>query len=386
MISLKSLIYKGLRFFAFSITKIIIMLDTYKIGQSFRINYKEVFFLFFSLVLITNNLFFEIYRMAVFDAMPHDDYGYYLLYLIGDEGAGTTVPVPASHAYRFLAVWMAVPFYDLLPFFTFTGASPELSENYLKSLLSLSFITYLSIVLTCIYSYLIARYRFGTSQMVALITLLFTYLMCQHLREGLYGVDAMGVLMMTLTVYYMPNKYLYFALLLIGIFVNEKVAMVFFMLMVGRFVFYSEYRSKKYALYLIAPTLALLLYALVNIYFRLPGNEAHRDYHFFLEQFMTTLMFSLTLKGFILNIIPVLLLIGFYLLANISAKQVTSSIYFKPSDILPLLGLVFITHLVNVDYNAGRIVMYVFPLYVPLATMAIYKILSKNSVMKISNA
>lgn len=361
------------------------MLDTKPLGYALRANYKEVFFLFFALVLLTNNLFFEIYRMAVFDAMPHDDYGYYLLYLIGDQGAGSTVPVPASHAYRFLAVWMAIPFYDLLPFFTFTGASPELSENYLKSLMALSFVTYISVMVTCVYAYLIARYRFGTSQMVALITLLFTYLICQHLREGLYGVDAMGVMMMTLIVYYMQNKYLYFMLVILAVFVNEKVAMVFFMLMAGRFVFYSEYRSKKYALYLLAPSIALALYAWVNIYFQLPGNEAHREYQHFLDQFITTLMFSFTLKGFILNIIPVLLLVGFYLLANSATKTISSNIYFKSSDILPLLGLVMITHLVNVDYNAGRIVMYVFPFYVPLATLGIYNLLSSNFAMQESN-
>ncbi len=339
-----------------------------------KASYKEILFVFFILVILTQNLFFELYRYAIFNVMPHDDYGRYLLYFVGDDYG--LVPV-ASHAYRGLAVLLAVPFYHTLPLFTFTGLPEGLDENYIRSILSLSFVTYLSIVVICIYSYLIARNRFGASKIVGFVTLLLTYLVTQHLREGLFGVDAMGVMMLTLVVYYLDNKLLYIVLLLSSIFINEKVAMVFFILFAGRFVFDKE---RKFDVYLVGAAFSLALYALANLYFHLPGNEEHRDVVNFFSQFAETLQLSLTFKGMLLNVVPMVIVVYLYYLACSATKYTQTGIYFKKIDFLPIVGLIVITHLVDVDYNAGRIIMFLFPLYVPLAAIAVSHVLTEDKI------
>jgi hypothetical protein len=337
------------------------------------VGYKEVLTISFMLALVTHNLFFDIYRGAVFNVVPHDHYEYYAFYFLGDDLG--KLP-PQTHAYRVIAVLFALPFYYILPLFTFSGAEPPaVDENYLQMLISFSFVTYVSVLVTCITTYLIARKRFGVSILLATVIVLWTYLMLRHLREGLYGVDAMGVMVVTLTIYHMNNKWLYALLVIMGVFVNEKVAMIFFMLMAGRWLFY---RPRQLDIYLIAPVIALFLYAAVNVitphFFTFSsGTGAHRDIANFLPQFIETFMVSLTMKGIILNVVPVMILFGLYYLANTATKYIDTGIYFKSADVVVLLGILFIGHLINVDYNVGRIAMYVFPLYLPLACIALYQ-------------
>jgi len=351
--------------------------------QIINVGYKELFILSFMLALVTHSLFFDIYRGAVFNIVPHDHYEYYAFFFLGHDLG--ELP-PQTHAYRVIAVLFALPFYYIVPLFTFSGAEPPaVDANYLRMLISFSFVTYIAVLVTCITAYLMARKRFGTSIQLATVIVLWTFLMLRHLREGLYGVDAMGVMVVALIIYHMNNKGLYALLVIVGVFVNEKVAMIFFMLMAGRWLFY---RPKQIDIYLIAPVIALLLYAVVNIitpyFFSFSsGTGAHRDVANFLAQFVETLMVSFTMKGIILNVIPVIILFALYYLANAATKHIDTGIYFKSTDIVVLLGMLFITHLINVDYNVGRIVMYVFPLYLPLACIALYQLcLSEHDLLE----
>lgn len=343
--------------------------------QTVNVSYKELLIVSFILALLTHSLFFDIYRGAVFDIVPHDHYEYYAFYLLDHQGLGKLPP--ETHAYRILAVMIVLPFYAVMPLFTFTGAEPPaIDEDYLRMLISFSFVAYVAVLITSITAYLMARKRFATSVPLAVIVLLLTYMVLHHLREGLYGVDAVGVMVVALVVYHMKNKWLYALLVIVGVFINEKVAMIFFMVMAGRWLFY---RPRSIDIYVIAPAIGLLLYVIANmiaphfVAFS-TGSEAHRDVANFLSQFLETLMINFTMKGIILNVLPVGILFGLYYLARKSTRYIDADIYFKPSDVMALLGLLFIIHLVNVDYNVGRIAMYVFPLYLPLACIALYRL------------
>lgn len=347
--------------------------QTVNITNNIHVSYKELLSIFLILALVTYPLFFDIYRGAVFDIVPHDHYEYYAFYLL-DYSLGKLPP--ETHAYRILAVIFVLPFYYIVPLISFSGLdNVALDESYLKMLIAFSLVTYLAMMATCMIAYLTARKRFGASVPLALIVLLMTYLMLHHLREGLYGVDALGVMMVSLVIYHMQNKSLYALLIIVGVLVNEKVAMIFFMVMAGRWLLY---RPRQFDIYLMAPVIALMLYAVINMvapsYFHFStGTEDHRNILNFLSQFAETLMLSFSMKGIVLNVLPVVILFGLYFLAMMSTRYMDTGVYFKSSDALALVGLLLIIHAINVDYNVGRIAMYVFPLYLPLACMTLYQ-------------
>ena len=51
------------------------------------------------------------------------------------------------------------------------------------------------------------------------------------------------------------------------------------------------------------------------------------------------------------------------------SKKDKQFIFFSTTDLSPLIVLFIISHLINVDYNVGRIVLFCFPFYLPLASI-----------------
>lgn len=339
------------------------------------ISYREIFIVAILLVLATHNFFFETYREMIFNIAPHDHYDHYAHQFLGNTNLGGSPP--ATHAYRFLSVLMTLPLYYVVPFFTFSGAEAlQLHDDSLRMLMAFAFMTYLSVIGTCMTAFMIARKRFSAALLPSALVALLMYIMLKHLGVGLYGVDAIGVLFLSLAIYFMNNKILYSVLIIIGVFINEKIAMIFFMLMTWRWLVYSP---RKIDIYIIAPTIAMIMYAAANVlgpqYFQFAeGNADHRDVSNFLSQFLETFLLNFSVKGFILNVLPVSLLIGLYLLASKASNFIDTGIYFKKSDFIALLGLIVIVHLINVDYNVGRLAMFVLPLYLPLAVLTLYQV------------
>ncbi|CAA6821375.1 MAG: Unknown protein [uncultured Thiotrichaceae bacterium] len=343
-----------------------------------RIRYREIFIVAILLILATHNFFFETYREMIFNITLHDHYDKYAHLFIGNVELGARPS--ATHAYRFLSVLIALPLYYIIPFFTFSGVETlNLHEDSLRMLMAFALMTYLSVMGSCMTAFMIARKRFSAPLPASLLVMLLMYIMLKHLGSGLHGVDAIGVFLLSLAIYFMHNKLLYSLLIISGVFVNEKIAMIFFMLMTWRWLIYSP---RKIDAYIIAPTIAILMYAAANVlgpmYFQFTdGNADHRDVTNFLAQFLETFLTNLSLKGFILNVLPFSLLAGMFVLASKATKFIDTGIYFKKSDFIALLGIVIIIHLINVDYNAGRLAMFVLPLYLPLAVLTLYQLAVK---------
>jgi len=106
--------------------------------------------------ILTLPLFFDVYRGAAFNIMPHDDYVPYLLYLLGEEGGAEPLN-PAG--YRLIAVAVAIPFYYILPRFSFSILE-GVGDTYLQALEALSLVTYLAVVTASFVIYLLTRNRF----------------------------------------------------------------------------------------------------------------------------------------------------------------------------------------------------------------------------------
>jgi hypothetical protein len=223
--------------------------------------------------------------------------------------------------------------------------------------------------------YKITKVRFGADEFTSIISLLITLLLIRH--TGIYSADAIALLLIAIIVYYLNNKLVFSILILLSISVNEKITIIFATLMVSRWFF----RQQKLNIYVLAPVIALIIYFSIRYMFPFHGNESHLLPHTYFSSLIINLSHTLSLKGLVLNIIPTILCVSMYVFAYFASKDkyCSNNIFFNKFDFVPILVLLLISHLINVDYNVGRIVLHCFPLYLPLA---IIYLLRQNSDKK----
>src|SRR5262249_38315168 len=140
-----------------------------------------------ALFLSTVPIFFAIYRTAAFDTVSRDDYAPYLLFLVGEGGQAPASPF----GYRILSVAAAIPFYHLMPVYTFKNLG-HVDMTALRAAQALSMASYLSIVLTSFVVYKLARDRSGPSPVASLSVCLLAILLLTDL-VGFTGRDGLAI-------------------------------------------------------------------------------------------------------------------------------------------------------------------------------------------------
>ncbi len=331
-------------------------------------------FLILLFAFISEEFFFDAYRVAAFNITPHDsNYVEYILYFMGE----LTSPPESPFYYRIISVLIALPLVDLLPFFKFSALPADISDAHLKAIQALSFVTYVAAIITSILCYKITRSRFHASESTAIVVLFITMILLRHTM--IQGIDVISVMLICLILYYINNKFIYSTLILLSIGLNEKVVMIFFILLWARFIFNHD---RRLLLQLVITTFALLIYFIMIKYvFPHAGGSGLTDTSMFLDTFKVAITRSFSIKGIILNVLPFMFLLVLYFMAREENKRplINNSTYFSNTDVLVLLSLFFIGHiLAPIIFNIGRIVMYTFPFYLPLATLYFIRILDNT--------
>ena len=315
--------------------------------------------------LITLPLFFEIYRSAAFNTVHRDDYAPYLLRLLGHGG----IPPGAPVAYRVLSVLVATPFYYLLPFYNFSRL-PTMEASYLRATEALSFVSYLSILLTAIVIYRIARNQFRASHSASAIAGLLSFFLSNF--TSMVGVDPFAILVISLLVLWLPRLSLFAPLVLLSVGINEKIVCLFATVLLARWVACRLYRIPfSYYRQFVAAWLAVGGYALVRTIFRIPDAAEQTNLSLLLAHSRSTLTYIATAKGLILCALPILVLVLLIALARRSER-------FWVVDASGVLILVCLAVLADVKYNIGRVAMYSYPLYLPATTGFIDSVLRRG--------
>lgn len=319
------------------------------------------------LVFCSYWIFIDIYRINAFNTVPIDDYAPYLLYILGEEGGN----IPGSpFAYRLFSVAAAVPFYYILPFFKFSLLE-NVDLTYLRAVEALAMVAYVSMLASCALVYLIITKRFGGSGSSGLIGSLAALLVLQF--SGYTGVDPIAILMVCLLIYYSRSPIVFGLLIIISVGFNEKVSLVLSMLMVSRVVFLKD---KRFLLYAILSVLAFVIYLSMRTLLDIPGGEVHMEFMRFPVNAISNFSNLATLKRFVLDIAPVMTLVIFYVLAANEKKLNPNrhDNYFSAVDISALLGLFLIVMGTGMRFNIGRVSMFCFPFYLPLAAVYIERL------------
>ena len=316
---------------------------------------------FVALSVLLYPIFITLLRVVLFNTVVTDDYAPYLLYLTQHpEGR-----VPgAPWAYRVLSVAAAVPF-KLLPTINFSNLPGNWTPAYVSAKQALALLSYVCMVATiCIAGYTAAtRFRCGPAG--TLLAGVLAFILSQYI--ALYALDAPALLLVSLGVLALNSLPAFTALMVVSALANEKVLIVFGLLFVVRLLFRP---SRRQFLFLLSVLLGFALYGLAMVAFPMPRPEHQEGAGRFLSTIMLNIQASLTARGMLLNVLPVLVLFAFAFLARKGASSKVEP-YASRVDwcVLPLLlGVAMVASL---SLNLGRIVMHAFPLFIGPAALAL---------------
>jgi hypothetical protein len=325
------------------------------------------------LALATLPAFFEIYRSAAFVTTPRTNYAGDLLAL----AAGVELSLEAPSSFRVLSLAPALVPFELVGPYVFSRLPPDTDLGYLRAVQSLALVSYLSLLGTSILQYAIARRRLGASIPSSIAVCLATWIMAGFL--GLAGVDATAVLWISVLVWMLHSPRWFVPLVLASAAANEKVAIVFFVLLFARAVSRCEHwRAIRWQL--AGSAGALLLYVGARLLLGPHGSFVPDDAAAALAAIGSTVTGISTPRGILLNAIPVGLVLGLHGLARAAAPGPEHRLYFTRVDFAPVVVLVVLAILAGVQFNIGRIAMHAFPLSLPLGALYLDRRLGPRAV------
>lgn len=327
-----------------------------------------------AVVLSTVPLFFSYYRTAAFHSVPFDDYAPSLLALTGQNGTPPnripTLLQTAPIGYRILSVAAAIPLYYVLPYYAFSELqNPD--EPYLRAEAAISMVSYLSVLLTVLMIFRIARRRLHCSFPASLLAGLFS--LGLFLFMGTSSVDPLAVLIISVLVYFIERPVIFAPVMVLSAAMNEKVFIVFAIVFAGRVVVWLWRRTEpfKYWVQAAATGVAALVYAVMRLVLRRPGYENQTDPGTWLAGAASTIESSLSLKGLIQNGIPLAILAILMLVAYAVWASRRRMWAFSPLDLAVGPVLVGIGFAINMQVTVGHLALHSFPLYLPLLAFLI---------------
>lgn len=314
------------------------------------------------LVALSVPLFFEIYRTMAFNTHPRDDYGPYLQAIVGQGGEIPGAPM----IYRLFSVVAAVPFYFLLPVYSFSKL-PPLDPAYLRATEALAAVSWLSILATAGVIYLICRRKLGASERSSLIVALLSVFCSGYI--GQVGVDPICVLMISLLIYFIDRPVPFAALMLLSIGLNEKVAILFTVLLLSRLVFG---RDRSTLPQLAVSVVAATAYFAIRLLVDAPGYENQLTPSSYLPALISMVPVVFSLKGFVTDLLPTLLVAAIAVLDVWTIRRLgIDTPVFRWPDVAVLVAMFVIGMGIDMQYTVGRIVMFTYPLYLPVLALQI---------------
>lgn len=312
-------------------------------------------FVFLICCIISIPSFFDIYRLLAFNTFPRDDYAPFLLRFTSAHGVWPGSP----YGYRVLSVLPAVPLYWTLPLYRFSQL-PNLDASYLRAVEALAFLHFLSVAGAATVAFEIVLKKIGGSIGEAGLTAALTIILSGFL--GKTGIEPFDVFVIFVLLYILERPLAFSLAVLFTPFVNEKIPMFLFFLMISRSVFVrSFFNSHRWQT--VSTVFAVGLYVAALMIIRLPGNEYQQAGGQYIPRLLATAKIAVgSLKGVELDILPALVItipcVVFSLYSDRSSEMLAKS------DFLVPLGLAVAASAATFprDFNVGRVTTFAFPL------------------------
>ena len=309
------------------------------------------------LAALLHPLYFVIYRLGVFGTVPRDDYGPFLLWLLGQPGGAF---LESPYGYRVLSMVAAAPFYFGLPDIPLTNIPAGLSASYLRATAALAAVAFLAWLATAMLAYAAAR-RAGLVPRDGILASGLAFALMAYVQ--ITAIDPLAVALIAAGVLWLDRRWAFAALLAVSVPLNEKVALVFAAWLVLRC---ATSRADRATLSWQAASaiLAVGAYLAMVRLLQLPGNPYQIDPGYYLATLRDNALAYLTPRGVLLNLTPILLLSTLALFGRPVGL-------FRRTDALAIPVLVGLALILTHLFQAGRIVMHAAPIFVVPAAASI---------------
>jgi hypothetical protein len=301
--------------------------------------------------------FFSIYRSAAFETFPRDPYETYVLRLAGEPGG--RVP-GAPHAYRILSAAAAVPVYHAVPVLYAFSRLEGVDARRLRATQAMAIVSYLALLGLCLLTWLTARRRFGAAPLTALGAALAAWILAEG--TNLLAMDTVALCLVAGLSFSLRKAWLFVPLVLASAGFNEKIPLIFLALLAARAI------AARFALWpqALAAAAATGLYAAARLAFPVSGGEAQTDPSTFLAAALHMAALTASPKGLLMNLLPALGVLALWTIAR-KFQSARPDATFHPADIAALALLAVLAFAARVEFGAGRVLLYCFPLYLPAA-------------------
>lgn len=309
-------------------------------------------------------VFFINYRILAFNTLPFDDYYSFILDM---DGKLDSFSFSSPQGYRFLFYSFGYIFYKILPFVELSQLEQHASGfHYYKALQALSFVSFFCLHHYFFLCYLLVKNRISPSPVLSLATAF----VCLVLSFQVYffAIDALYLFYVTLMIYYLNKPGIFIPLMLFSFLANEKICILFLLFFLVNQVTGNKMRSNK--TYLFFSLLTLILYLVEKKILGFPGYDYQTDLSLFWTRITISLPYIFSIKGFYLNLVPLIILTliswtawkSDYFSADKTAIHHSVSILILPY-LFFILGMFACS-----DYSIGRVSFHTFPFFiVPLA-------------------
>lgn len=319
---------------------------------------------FLALVILLHPFFFVIFRLMAFETLPRDSYEAYLLWIAGAPGG----ELPGSpFGYRLFSVVMAWPIFSVLPPIRLSQMA-AVDEFQLRATGAMAALSYLTTLAASVTAYAIAVDKCRLSRLKGVVAGALMFALVWY--TGIATLDPITILVIAVGIYVVDRPWLFAALMLVSVGINEKVGFVLGAWLVARWLFVPTDRPRL-GVQAATTVAALGIYVALVALIRLPGNEYQLDPARYLATAAENIAAYATPRGVMLNVVPTVVLAAIALLSWRFAGRRTAEALFRPIDALAipalLLAALILTHL----YQGGRIAMLTAPLFVVPAAAAI---------------
>jgi hypothetical protein len=313
---------------------------------------------FVGLSILLSPFFFVLFRLAVFNTVPHDDYAPYLLWLDGNARGG----IPESpYCYRLLSMVMAWPLFRLMPAIPLTNLPPVMSDETVRAVAALTMLSYVASIATALLTYRLGRKEGGLDRGHAMAAGGLAWALGWYTQ--ITAIDALALLFITAALCAIRTPWAFGVLLLASVGVNEKIALVLAIWLVIRGLLDAGFR-RDFAWQIVLAIGAVGLYALLVAVLKMPGNEYQLRPGGFADTITENLTAYATSRGLFLNVLPITVLAALAIGAR-------STRLFRRMDVLLIPALTVVALVLTHLFQAGRIVMHAAPLFVVPAVAAL---------------
>lgn len=334
--------------------------------------YSRIGWLLVPLFVLPNWL--ETYRLVVFRTTPRDTYENLLMWIAGVPGAEI---LPAPFIFRPLSVLPAWPIFEVAPVVRFSMLPPE-DEVFLRAIFALTLVWAVAKVLIGWLCAKLAARWYGASTVAQVGVGIAAWAMAGFGSSGM--VDATGTAWAALCLVLMGTPW-FAPAMLAAVLVNEKIVIA---MAVYTGVRWFLSRSRDDLKLMGWSWLAVVVYAVLSTSAPVVRLESQSSVWMIGSNALTTLRYSLSMKGFMLNVLPVCGL-GFIAALGLWSSEKSEDGELRNRafvGLAVLAALVLASVAAGVEGNVGRIASYSIPWILPGLAVFIDRVLSEFHSVK----